>query len=104
MATKTAVKVNLRPLGDRVLVKPDEEAAEKVGSLYIPDTAKERPQRGEVIAVGPGRKTDKGDLIEMNVKAGDKVLYSKYGGTEIEIEGEDYLIMSASDILGVYEG
>ncbi len=97
-----ATKLELRPLSDRVLVKPDEDAAEKVGSIYVPDTAKERPQRGEIVAVGPGRKSDKGDVVAMNVKAGDKVLYSKYGGTELEIEGEDYLIMSESDILGVY--
>jgi chaperonin GroES len=102
MATQTATKMELRPLSDRVLVKPDADAAEKVGSIYVPDTAKERPQRGEVVAVGPGRKSDKGDVVAMNVKAGDKVLYSKYGGTELEIEGEDYLIMSESDILGVY--
>ena len=97
-------KVKISPLGDRVVVKADEEAAEKVGSLYVPDTAKEKPQRGEVVAIGPGRKTDKGDLVEMNLKVGDEVLYSKYGGTELELDGEDYLIMSESDILGIFSG
>ena len=91
----------IRPLGDRVLVKPIEEKEVKKNGIIIPDTAKEKPQEGEVAAVGTGKLDDKGNKIEFNVKKGDKVLYSKYGGTEIKIEGENYLIMREDDILGI---
>ena len=98
------MKIKIRPLADRVIVKPSEDAESKTaGGIIIPDTAKEKPQKGEIVAVGPGRVDDNGKAIAMNVKVGDKVLYSKYGGTEIKYEGTEYLIMSESDILAVFE-
>ena len=95
--------MTIKPLGDRVLVKPVEEAEQSVGGIIIPDTAKEKPQQGEVVAVGPGARTDAGEVIPMNVKAGDKVMYGKYAGTEVKIDGEALLIMRESDILGTIE-
>src|ERR1700761_6681730 len=94
-------KVNVRPLGDRVLVKPLEAGETKKGGIIIPDTAKEKPQEGEVVALGTGKRDDEGKLIAFTVKAGDKVLISKYGGTEIKLEDTSYLIMREDDILGV---
>ncbi len=94
-------KVNVRPLGDRVLVKPLEAGETKKGGIIIPDTAKEKPQEGEVIALGTGKRDDDGKMIPFTVKQGDKVLISKYGGTEIKIEDTSYLIMREDDILGV---
>ena len=94
-------KVNVRPLGDRVLVQPLEEAEVKKGGIIIPDTAKEKPQEGKVVALGTGKRDDDGEIIEITVKKGDKVLISKYGGTEIKIENESYLIMREDDILGI---
>ena len=94
-------KVNVRPLGDRVLVQPLEEAEVKKGGIIIPDTAKEKPQEGKVVALGTGKRDEDGKLIAFTVKAGDKVLISKYGGTEIKIEGTSYLIMREDDILGI---
>jgi len=91
--------MNFRPLGDRVLVRALEESEQKVGGIIIPDTAKERPQRGEVIAVGDGRRTEEGKRLPMDVKAGDKILYGKYAGTEINMDGEDFLILSETEIL-----
>src|SRR5436309_4195211 len=96
-----AKKFSLQPLEDRVVVKPSEEEEMTTSGLVIPDTAKERPQEGEVIAVGPGRFED-GQRVPMDVKVGDKVIYSKYGGTEVKIEGEDYLILSARDVLAIH--
>lgn len=94
--------VNVKPIGDRVLVKPIEEKEQKSsGGIIIPDSAKEKPQEGEVVALGTGKLDEKGNKIEFHVKKGDKVLYSKYGGTEIKIEGTQYLIMREDDILGV---
>jgi chaperonin GroES len=93
--------VNVRPLGDRVLVKPIEEQEVKKGGIIIPDTAKEKPQEGEVVALGTGKRDDDGKLIEFTVKQGDKVLISKYGGTEIKVDGTSYLIMREDDILGI---
>lgn len=96
------VTLNIRPLADRVIVKPADAAESKTaGGIIIPDTAKEKPQEGAVVAVGAGRVDDNGKAIAMNVKVGDKVLYSKYGGTEIKYQGETYLIMSESDILAI---
>jgi chaperonin GroES len=92
---------NIRPLGDRVLVKPIEEQETKKGGIIIPDTAKEKPQEGEVIAVGTGKRDEKGGLIEFTVKKGDKVLISKYGGTEIKVGGVAHLIIREDDILGI---
>jgi chaperonin GroES len=93
--------VNVRPLGDRVLVQPLEEGETKKGGIIIPDTAKEKPQEGKVVALVTGKRDDDGKLIEFTVKKGDKVLISKYGGTEIKIEGNSYLIMREDDILGI---
>ena len=95
--------MNVKPLGDRVLVHPVEQEEVKKGGIIIPDTAKEKPKEGKVVAVGPGKRDDNGKLIPMDVKKGDRVLYSKYGGTEIKIDGKDYLIMREDDILGVLE-
>ncbi|MBI4657070.1 MAG: co-chaperone GroES [Elusimicrobia bacterium] len=97
----TLTKINIHPLGDRVLVKPLEQKEVKKSGIIIPDTAKEKPQEGEVAAVGKGKNTDDGKLIPMEVKAGDKILYGKYSGTEIKINDEEYLIMREEDILGI---
>jgi len=93
--------MNVKPLADRVIVKPIEPEEQKQGGIIIPDTAKEKPQQGEVVAVGPGRINDSGQKIEPEVKKGDRVLYGKYSGTEVTIEGEDYLILRESDILAI---
>ena len=90
-----------RPLGDRVLVKRVEEESKTKGGIIIPDTAKEKPQEGEVLAVGPGARDDAGKRIEPDVKVGDRILFGKWSGTEVKIDGEDLIIMKESDILGV---
>lgn len=90
----------IRPLGDRVLIEVLEEEVQKKGSLYIPDTAKEKPQQGNVVATGNGRYED-GKLVPLDVKAGDRVLYGKYAGTEVKFDGKEYLIVRESDILAV---
>lgn len=95
--------MKIKPLGDRVIVKALEKEEEKVGGIIIPDTAKEKPQEGKIEAVGPGKKNDKGEVVAMNVKQGDKVLYGKYSGTEVKIDGEEYLIMHEDDIFGIIE-
>ncbi|MFA5779969.1 MAG: co-chaperone GroES [Elusimicrobiota bacterium] len=95
--------MKIRPLGDRVIVKPAEEKEIKKGGIIIPDTAKEKPQEGDVIAVGPGKVDETGKKIPMDVKAGDKILYGKYSGTEIKIDDKEYLIMHQEDILGIVE-
>lgn len=89
----------LKPLGDRVLVKPMVEEEVTKSGIIVPDTAKEKPQRGEIIAVGPGRLDEKGKYIAMEVKKGDKVLYARYAGTEVKIDDDEYLILRESDIL-----
>jgi chaperonin GroES len=96
--------MNVRPLHDRVLLERVGEAEEKVGGIIIPDTAKEKPQQGKVVAVGSGRVTDKGEVLPLDVKAGDTVLFGKYAGAEIKLEGKDYLIVREDEILGVIEG
>ncbi len=97
-------KFPVKPLADRVVVKRIEEEEEKSpGGIIIPDTAKEKPQKGEIMAVGPGRLDDKGNRMPMEVKVGDKVLFSKYAGTEVKIQGEEYLIMREDDILAIIE-
>jgi chaperonin GroES len=93
--------INVKPLGDRVIVQPLDENEVKKGGIIIPDTAKEKPQEGTVVALGTGKLDDKGKKLDFNVKVGDKVLISKYGGTEIKIDGENYLIMREDDILGI---
>jgi chaperonin GroES len=93
-------KFGLEPLDDRIVVQPGEEEQTTISGIVIPDTAKEKPQEGEVMAVGPGRFED-GTRVPMDVKIGDKVLYSKYGGTEVKIGGEEYLVLSARDVLAI---
>jgi chaperonin GroES len=93
--------MNIRPLHDRVVVKRTEEERTSAGGIVIPDSAAEKPQKGEVVAVGNGKVTDSGDLRALDVKVGDQVLFGKYSGTEIKIDGEDVLIMKEEDILGV---
>src|ERR1019366_5537921 len=101
MAAATAIR--LRPLGDRVLVKAIEKKDEVRSGLIIPDTPKEKPQEGEIIAAGRGKIGDDGKLIPMDVKAGDKILYGKYSGTEVKLDGQEFLIMHQDDILGIVE-
>ena len=96
------MSIKLTPLEDKIIVKQAEAETQTASGLYIPDNAKEKPQQGEVLAVGPGRRDDKGERIPMDVKVGDKVLYSKYGGTEVHCEGEDYLIIGARDVLAIH--
>lgn len=95
--------MKIRPLSDRVLVEPIKEEEQKKGGIIIPDTAKEKPQQGKVIAVGTGKLDDNGKVIPFNVKAGDKVLMPKYGGTEVKMDGKEYIILREEDILGVIE-
>ena len=99
----TATKVVLKPLEDRIVVTPLEAEQVTASGLVIPDTAKEKPQEGKVLAVGPGRFDDKGARVPVDVQVGDVVLYSKYGGTEVKYSGEDYLVLSARDVLAVIE-
>jgi chaperonin GroES len=96
--------MKFRPLHDRVLVTRIEEDTKTAGGIIIPDTAKEKPMQGEVIAVGPGARDDQGRLVPLDVKKGDRVLFGKWSGTEVRIDGQDLLIMKESDILGVIEG
>ncbi|MDR3677959.1 MAG: co-chaperone GroES [Acidobacteriota bacterium] len=96
--------MNFRPLHDRILIKRIEEKETVKGGIIIPDTAKEKPQEGEVIAVGNGRKTEEGKIVPLDVKAGDRILFGKYSGTEIKIDNQEYLIFKEEDVLGVVEG
>jgi chaperonin GroES len=97
--------MNIRPLHDRIVVKRIEEETEKTASgLYIPDSAKEKPQQGEVVAVGNGKRNDKGERDALDVKAGDRILFGKYSGSDIKIDGIEYLIMREDEVLGVLEG
>ena len=95
--------MKFRPLHDRVVVKRIEQEEKTKGGIIIPDTAKEKPQEGEVIAVGPGGRNEKGEIVPLDVKAGDRVLFGKWSGTEVKIDNEDLLIMKESDLLGVIE-
>ena len=101
MTEATATKVKLQPLGDRVLVKPLEAKETKRGGIIIPDTAKEKPQEGEIVAVGKGKVTEDGKVLPMDVKPGDKILYGKYSGTEIKLNDVEYLVMHQEDIVGI---
>ena len=101
MAKKTEATAKIEPLSDRVVVRPLEDEEQMRGGLYIPDTAKEKPQQGEIMAVGPGKVSDQGERIAPDVKAGDKVLYGKYSGTEVTVDGESYLILRESDVLAI---
>src|SRR3712207_3038191 len=96
--------MNFRPLHDRVVVRRIDAEEKTAGGIIIPDTAKEKPQEGEVVAVGPGARNERGELVPPDVKAGDRVLFGKWSGTEVRIEGEELLIMKESDIMGVVEG
>ena len=96
-----ATDLKVKPLADRVVVKPLEETEQMRGGLYIPDTAKEKPQQGEIMAVGPGKISEEGKRLELDVKVGDKVLYGKYSGTEVTLDDSQYLILRESDVLAV---
>ena len=96
--------MNLRPLHDRILIKRIEEKEAVKGGIIIPDTAKEKPQEGEVIAVGNGKKTEDGNIIPLDVKAGDRILFGKYSGAEIKMDGEEFLILREEEVLGIIEG
>ncbi len=95
--------MNLRPLQDRIIVKRVEEETKTAGGLFIPETAKEKPQRGQVVAAGNGKKTEEGKVLPLDVKVGDTVLFGKYAGTEVKVDGEEYLMMREDDILAVVE-
>ena len=103
MPVTTATKVAIKPLEDRIVVQANEAETTTASGIVIPDTAKEKPQEGTVLAVGPGRFDDKGTRIPVDVQVGDTVVYSKYGGTEIKYAGEEYLVLSARDVLAVIE-
>ena len=96
--------MNLKPLGDRIVVKPSEQEEQTASGIFLPETAKEKPQKGTVLAAGPGRRDDDGDRIEMDVAEGDTVLYAKYAGTNIKLDGQEYLILKESDVLAIVEG
>ena len=96
--------MNIRPLYDRIVVKRVEEKETKIGGLFIPDSAKEKPQEGEVVAVGKGKRLEDGKVVSLDVKAGDRILFGKYSGSEITIDGVELLIMREDEILGVLEG
>ena len=103
MATATAKKLKLSPLDDRVVVQPTDAEEVTAGGIVLPDSAREKPQRGKVVARGPGKLLDTGKRGEMDVKVGDEVVYGKYSGTEVEVSGETYVILRESDILGVFQ-
>ncbi len=96
--------MNIRPLHDRIIVERLEEETKTAGGIIIPDTAKEKPQQGKVIAVGKGKKTEDGKILPLDVKVGDKILFGKYSGTEIKLDGKEFLMMREDDVLGVIEG
>ena len=95
------MEIKLKPLGDRLVVKPKEREETTASGIILPETAKEKPQEGEVLAIGPGRRDDDGDRVEMDVSVGDTILYAKYAGTEIKVEGEKLLILKESDVLAI---
>jgi chaperonin GroES len=96
--------MKVRPLYDRIVVKRVEEKEIKVGGLFIPDTAKEKPQEGEVVAVGKGKRLDDGKVVPLDVQVGDRILFGKYSGSEIKLDGEEYMIMREDEVLGILEG
>jgi len=97
------MKLSLKPLGDRIVVKPIEQDEVTTGGIMLPDTAKEKPQKGKVLAAGPGARNDAGERVEMDVKVGDTVLYAKYSGTEVKLDGEKVLVLRESDILATID-
>jgi chaperonin GroES len=96
--------MKFKPLHDRIVIRRVEEDAKSTGGIIIPDTAKEKPMQGEVLAVGPGARNERGELVPLDVKAGDRVLFGKWSGTEVRIDGEELLIMKESDVMGIVEG
>lgn len=96
--------MNIRPLYDRIVVKREDDKEEKIGGLFIPDTAKEKPQRAKVVAVGKGKRLEDGKLVPLDVAVGDEILFGKYSGSEIKIDGEELLIMREDEVLGIVEG
>jgi chaperonin GroES len=96
--------MNIRPLYDRIVVRRIEQTEQKVGNIYVPDSAKEKPQEGEVVAVGQGKRLDNGKVVPLDVKAGDRILFGKYSGNEIKIDGEEFVIMREDEVLGILEG
>jgi chaperonin GroES len=96
--------MNIRPLYDRIVVKREDDKEEKIGGLFIPDTAKEKPQRAKVVAVGKGKRLEDGKLVPLDVQVGDEILFGKYSGSEIKIDGEELLIMREDEVLGIIEG
>lgn len=96
--------MKIRPLHDRVLVRREEEEQKTAGGIVLPDSASEKPNRGEVVAAGPGKSNDKGEIREIGVKVGDKILFSQYAGTKVKVDGDELLMMGEDDILGVIEG
>jgi chaperonin GroES len=103
-STKESSQMKFRPLHDRVVVRRIESEEKTAGGIIIPDTAKEKPQEGEIVAVGPGGRDEAGKLTPLDVKAGDRVLFGKWSGTEVKIDGQEFLIMKESDVMGVIEG
>ena len=103
MATKTKTKTSLTPLDDRIVVQPKQAEERTASGIYLPESAKEKPQTGTVIAAGPGKLTDDGNRAAMSVKIGDTVLYGKYSGTEVEVDGDELMIMRESELLGIIE-
>ena len=103
MATKSAAGVKISPLADRVVVKASEDTEQMRGGLYIPDTAKEKPQEGEVVAVGKGKRLEDGKVVPLDVQAGDRILFGKYSGSDIKLDGEEYMIMREDEVLGVLD-
>ena len=101
-STSTSSKLNVRPLHDRILVRRMNEEEKTAGGLFIPDTAKEKPQRGKVVAVGKGRVTEDGKTLPLEVREGDNVLFSKYSGTELKLDGNEYLMIREEDVLGIF--
>ena len=101
MTTSAKSATDLKPMGDRVIVRPSEKESLTKGGIYLPDTAQERPQEGEVVAAGPGRILNNGKRVEMEVKPGDKVIYSKFAGNEVEVEDEELLVLGVNDILAI---
>jgi len=97
------MSLNIKPLGDRLIVEPTEQEDTTASGIILPETAKEKPQRGKVLAAGPGRRDDEGKRVEMDVKEGDTVLYAKYAGTEIKLEDKKYLILKETDVLAIVE-
>jgi chaperonin GroES len=103
MVAKTKKKVNIRPLDDRIVIEPVESEDKTAGGIFLPDTAREKPQQGRIVAVGPGKMLDNGERADISVSVGDKVLHTKYGGTEVTVNGKDVLIMREDDVLAIIE-